>query len=378
MCTTRFKELVLPLIYSSVQFTRILTLRKFYKKLHDEDQKWDSIRRIPYSTPGRWVQKLDLTQLAFEDQTQSLEVDSILTQLFPLVPFLEIFLIHPSIVLSRRALASLGERDGASMLRHIGGLSYLAPPTPIPQDDPFVKLLRRCPNLESLDIIGQGLEPLDPDFPLHPVSLPNMDESHFQPLSLQKLRVLSLLSMHSSPLMLALLYSPLPSLHKLTVTPYDDLPFPNTLVGAMIRSHGEGLKSLLLFTPKSWPTRLRPSPPDLLVLAPQLRHLSLEMPLPRLSLEGLKEGAVTTLQSHDLQILSIPRPKSDFWPVLERLLNAKSLPRLAVIRARDVRWVRKGISVMALDTGVQGEMREWKRRLGRRGIRLLDADWRED
>jgi hypothetical protein len=264
------------------------------------------------------------------------------------------------------------------MLRHIGGLSYLAPPTPIPHEDPFVKLLRRCPNLESLDVIGQGLEPLDPDYPLHPVSLPDMDEPHFHPLSLQKLRVLSLLSMHSSPLMLALVHSPLPSLHKLTVTPYDDLPFPNMLVGALIRAHGEGLKSLLLFTPKSWPTRLRPSPPNLLVLAPSLRHLSLEAPLPRLSLDGLRDGEGAVLQSHGLQILSIPRPKPDFWPVLESLLNTKSLPCLAVIRARDVRWVRKGISVMALDTGVQGEMREWKRRLGRRGIRLLDADWRED
>jgi len=361
---TSAKEFALPLIYSNICVTQLSSLQKLFDKLHAADQKWDSIRRIPYSTPGRWVQCLDLSQLAFECQAQALQLDSILTNLFPLLPFLVELNINPSFIISRRALTSLGERDGAENLRKLRGLSYLAPPSPLPQDDPFVTLLHSCPNLEELDIVGLNLEPVEYEFPSHPISLPPMD--NFRPLRLPKLRVLCLLSMHSSPLMLALLCSPLPSLQKLTVTPYDDLPFPNALASTFIETHGGNLRSLLLLTPKKWPTRLRPSPNNIMTLASSLSHLSLELPLPHLTLS----------EPHPLQILSIPRPKSDFWPILERMLG--SLPHLQVVRARDVRWLRKGISTMALDTGVQGEMREWRRRLARRRIRLLDADWNDD
>jgi hypothetical protein len=30
-----------------------------------------------------------------------------------------------------------------------------------------------------------------------------------------------------------------------------------------------------------------------------------------------------------------------------------------------------------LETGVQGEMRNWRRRLDRRGVKVLDAAWKE-
>ncbi|EAU92562.1 hypothetical protein CC1G_06573 [Coprinopsis cinerea okayama7 len=364
VCKT-FREIALPLIYAHVRIAELSSLQKFYDKLHAADQKWDSIRRIPYSTPGRWVQSLDLSNLIFESRSQALQLDSILTSLFPLTPCLSSLYINPSFILSRRALYSLAERDGAANLRYIGGLSYTAPQSPTPHNDPFVRLFQCCPNLEHVEIIGQGLEPLDNDYPLHPVVLPPMDD--FQPLNLPKLRVLSMLSMHTSPLMLALLYSPLPVLKKLTLTPCDDLPFPNSLVSTFIATHGETLRSLLLFTPKAWPTRLGPSPESLLDDAPNLRHLSLEMPLPTLSIS----------EPHlELQILSIPRPNASFWPVLERMLPY--LPNLVMVRARDVRWLRKGISSMAVETGVQGEMRDWKRRLARRRIRLVDGDWNED
>jgi len=85
---------------------------------------------------------------------------------------------------------------------------------------------------------------------------------------------------------------------------------------------------------------------------------------------------LTLTEDHHLKTLSIPRPKGDFWPVLERLLS--HLPDLAVVRARDVRWVRQGISARAQEAGVQGEMKEWQRRLARRHIRVVDADWRSD
>ncbi|KAF8913248.1 hypothetical protein CPB84DRAFT_1760777 [Gymnopilus junonius] len=233
----------------------------------------------------------------------------------------------------------------------------------MPDEDPFVNLLRNCTNLEILVIVGQGLDPTELEIDLGGVDMPSL--TTFTPLYLPKLRILSLLSMHSSPLMLALLHSPLSSLKKLTVTPYHDIPYPTSLVSQFIAAHGLTLSSLILFTPKSWPTRLRPSPTNLLESAPNLNHLSLESPLPSLTLT----------QKHGLRILSIPRPTSEFWTIFERLLSL--LPDLAVLRARDVHWLKKGISSMAQEAGIQGEMRLWKRRLERRRVRLLDADWRE-
>jgi hypothetical protein len=338
-------------------------LTKFYDRLHTADQKWDSIRRIPYSSPGRWVQTLDLSEVAFEGQAQALLFDSLLTQLFPITPFLLNLSINPLFVLSRRALTSLAEREGSVNLRSISGLSYLSPLSSPPDEDPFVQLLNHCPNLEALVVVGQGLDPTELELAFGGADPPS-ETPHF-PLNLSKLSTITLLSMHSSPLMLALLNTPLPSLRKLTITPYEDIPYPTSLVSDFINTHGATLTSLSLFTPKSWPTRLRPSPDNLLTCAPNLNHLSLEAPLPVLILT----------EKHNLQILSIPRPKADFWRVLERCLPF--LPNLAILRTRDVRWLRKGISSMAQEAGVQGEMREWQRRLARWGIRLVDADGKE-
>ena len=189
----------------------------------------------------------------------------------------------------------------------------------------------------------------------------------FRLILLQKMN--STLSIHfpiPSALLMSLLQSPLPSLRKLTVTPYDDVPFPASLVSQLIFTHGKELKSLLLFKPKSWPTRLHPSPVDLLSTCPQLRHLSLENPLPVLRLEP---GA-----THPLRMLSIPRPASDWWPVLENLLPR--LPELCVPRMRDVRWLRKGVAGRAHEAGLQGQMKAWGKRLARYHILVVDADWK--
>ncbi|KAH0591173.1 hypothetical protein J132_04846 [Termitomyces sp. J132] len=356
-----FTEIALPLVYARVDLSTILSLERFQKRLHSAEQKWDSIRRIPYSTPGRWVQALELSKLAFTGQAEALQFDSILTSLFPLVPFLARLTLNPSFVLSRRALASLGERDEAVSLRSLQGISYVFGPMALWERDPFIGLLRNCIYLEELDVVGQGSDPAELEFNFQDAG--DFPPESFKPLNLQRLKTLSLLSMFSSPLMMALLFSSLPSLRKLMLTPYDDIPYPSSLVSRFISVHGEMLQSLLLLTPKSWPTRLHPSPRTLLEISPHLRHLSLEQPIPALVLAG----------THPLQILSIPRPTSDLWHALETLLLR--LPELRVIRTRDVRWLRIGMNSRAQEAGVQGEMREWSKRLSRRGVRLLDADW---
>lgn len=353
------------MFYSYVRITAVASLEKFYKRLHAADQKWDSIRRIPYSTPGRWVQILDLSEL----QSEALLLDSILTQLFPLIPFLTQLTLHPTFVLSRRATASLAYRESSINIRVLEGISYV-PTSCSPEEDLLVQLLRFCPNLEQLEVINEGLQPMDPE--LEPLfesqSRGMLLPPNFTPLHLPYLHTLNILSMPWSPLLLCLLHSPLPSLTKLIITPYDDVPYPISLASQFINTHGETLRSLLLFTPRTWPTTLRPSPPTLLQTSPNLRHLSLELPLPRLVVPS------SSSTTYPLQILSIPRPNTEFWKVLERLLPV--MPSLRAIRARDLRWLRPGMTARALEAGVQGELREWRRRLAPRGIRVLDADWK--
>lgn len=302
---------------------------------------------------------------------QTLQLDSILTQLFPLIPCLQRLSINPSFTPSRRALLSLAHREGSINLRTLEGFQYARAISPIPDEDPFVQLLRHCPNIEELDITGQGIDPTELELTLEQPSTDDnphaftLAATSFTPLNLPKLRMLTLLSMHHSPLMLALLLSPLPALMKLTMTPYDDIPFPISLSSQFIATHGLNLQSLLLYTPKSWPTRLHPSPSNLLSSCPKLRHLSLEKPLPQLEL----------FETHPLQILSIPRPSIDFWPALENLFPM--LPHLHVLRAREVKKLQKGLSSRAQQAGFQGEVQVWKRRLLRRGVRVLDTEWNE-
>ncbi|KAG6851335.1 hypothetical protein H0H93_005733 [Arthromyces matolae] len=353
------REIALPLVYATVDLATILSLQRFQKQLHLAEQKWDSIRRIPYSTPGRWVQSLNLSELTCTGPAEAFQIDSLLTSLFPLVPFLAHLSLNHSVTLSRWAIASLGDRAEAVNIRSLQGINYK--PSNSWQNDPFIGLLRNCVNLIELEMVWQGFEPVEMD-----TDGGDLPPNSFQALHLPKLKTLSLLSMFNSPLMMAMLFSPLPCLRKLMLTPHDDIQYPVSLVSRFIQVHGKELQSLLLVTPKTLLTRLHPSPSTLLETSPHLRHLSLENPVPPL---------ILTTRSHPLQIISIPRPNPDLWQTLQAILPR--LPELRIIRSRDVRWLRTGMNSIAQLAGVQGEMREWSKRLSRRGIRFLDADWSE-
>ncbi|KAF9229028.1 hypothetical protein BS17DRAFT_770929 [Gyrodon lividus] len=369
-----FQEMASPLLYSNIKIRTVSCLDQFTSRLYTADQKWDSIRRIPYSTPGRWVQIFDLSKIAATlDSRQAFAVDSLLTKLFPLMPFLEKLSLPSALPLSRRAFTSLINRDGNSNLRALSGICYdvsfsSAVST---EEDPSVQLLQTCHNLERLEITGNAINPVDLDsFPdgLEVIQVPSSTVR----LDLPHLHSITLLSMPSSSLMYALLNTSLPHLRALSITPYDDIPFPGAFASRFLDIHGKSLWTLSFFTPKSWPTRLHPSPCTLFHTCPNLRHLSLECPLPVLVLPDATNSPQVILP---LQIISIPRPKEDFWRTLERLLP--SLPSLKIVRMRDVRWLRRGMNNHAQEAGVQGEMRDWRRRLARKGIRLLDGDWKE-
>ncbi|KAI0347648.1 hypothetical protein BDW22DRAFT_1403892 [Trametopsis cervina] len=355
------KDVALPLYYRHVQFTTSCALERFTDLLLAADQRWDSIRRIPYSTPGRWVQVLDLTDLRCSFWSDVCHTDELLTRLFPLLPFLKHLVLNDTLPLSRRVLTSMCTRDGNERLKSIRGVKLVS--SAVDFDDPFLTLIHCCVNLEELGFTGSGIETLLIDSPT-----PSVDPGYVQPkpLHLPYLRRLSIVSMHSSPVMFALLHADLPSLSHLTVTPYDDVTIGSSLVPTFIEKHGSKLRSLHLYAPKSWPTMLFPSPTTLLHTCPQLYHISLESPLPTLTICSI-------YPKHPLQIISIPRPIPEFLSVLESLLP--KLPNLRIVRARDVRWLRAGMSSHAMEAGVQGELRQWKQRLARRGIKVVDATW---
>lgn len=352
------------------------SLERFTSRLHSADQKWDSIRRIPYSAPGRWVQALDISQM--DCIGEAFVVDELLTKLFSLLPCLAHFISNTSLVMSRRAFSALTFRDGTQYLKTLRGIK--APATredsvsAVDVDtDPLVQLVRNSPHLEELEVVGPGFDSVDVDFAAQFTdSNFEVDRSAKAPLSLRDLNTLTIVSTHSSPLMYALLGTELPFLRRLTLTPYDDVPYPASLVSRFIQVHGASLRSLYLLTPRDvWPTTLHPSPKDLLITCPQLNHLSLESPLPKLTLPFADNRTIP----HPLQILSIPRPKSDYLAMIEAMVPV--MKNLKVLRARDVKWLRHGMTPRALEAGVQGEMREWRRRLNLRGIAVLDAENRD-
>ncbi|KAH9858234.1 hypothetical protein C2E23DRAFT_769862 [Lenzites betulinus] len=350
----------LPLLYTHINIPSLQALAKLTARLHTADAQWDSIRRIPYSAPGRWIRTLDISTLCLASSDDAFHLDAFLNTISRMVPFMSTLVVNPQFAWSQRTVSSLADREGANNLRVLKGvrlrtsLQYT--------DDPFVELLRACTRLEELDISGSGVDLLDLVASRDITPPP----AHFLPLHLPFLSRLTILSMPTSPALYALLHSPLPALRRLTLTPYDDHSVPSSLTSRFISTHGVHLTSLYLHVVKQWPTAVFPSPTTLLDTCPSLEHLSLELPLPALTL--------TVAQQHHLKILSVPRPTSEFLVVLERLLP--KLPHLCIVRSRDVKWLRGGMSERAQQAGVQGEMQYWKRKLGRRRIQLLDAEWK--
>jgi hypothetical protein len=166
------------------------------------------------------------------------------------------------------------------------------------------------------------------------------------------------------------------------VTPYNGRH--TAQLSALLATHGRGLTSLRINTPLHSPTSTGDAPPPqppppVLTSCPELHYLSLDQPLPELLLvpeaPRALDGPSRDAHPHPLRALTIPRPSARFLREVEAQLPR--LPSLGVVRARAVRWLRAGVSRKALEAGVQGEMHEWRRRFARRGVRLVDGEWRD-
>jgi hypothetical protein len=366
-------------LHEEIHLPTLSSLQRFTNLLYVAEQKWDSIRRIPYSTPGRWVRTLDVSVISRSAPTVSdspncgaPRADDFLTQLVPYLPFLEALVLDAGMRHSRRFLYALAEKDGAERLRSLTGLyvpdTSIVTPAAI-ADDSIPYLLRQLSGLEELGLVGPGVDALELDAPALDELDADSEEDKAalgQEMSshLSRLRVLSAISLPAGPTMAMLIVASLPRLREVTVTPYEGVPGAQT--SALVKRHGPKLDKLAFSSPGGgWPTILYPSPSGILSSYPSLSELLLCSPFPDLFLPDHPSTAT------NLRSLTISRPASDLLGVL---INIHLLPKLAEVRIRDVRWLRAGMAVKAREAGVQGEMREWRRRLARRGVVLLDAD----
>lgn len=356
------------------------------------DQRWDNLRRIPHSTPGRWVQSLDIATLSTDlsSRTSRLKADTMLTDILNLTPFLTQFVSDPKFMLSSRAIRALGgEARSSARLRVIRGLfagedSMSMPASPwLLAKDPLIALLRGCAStLETLEVVGAGATQSEDEV----ASLILQHELSFSPIHIPHLHTLALLGVPCSPLFFTLIYSSLPTLLRLTLTVYPSRHSreAQSFSAAFLAAHGQTIESLILPTPPDWP------PPDyvgtftappqgtqafidhsILHLLPKLARLNLSFPLPPLLLVPEKSSALKTLL--------FPRPIAALLPFVTEMArgNGEHGSGLRKIVWTKARWLRSDVgasSRMARTAGDQAEMLRWRRALVKLGVQLLDAD----
>ncbi len=303
----------------------------------------------------------------------------------------------------------LGTRDGAERLRALKGVKYdtyaAVPQEPsghrprtVVTNDPLTELVRNCHGLEELEVVGLGLDDLDVMIAEDNSMARNELLNSLSPSPLHllpNLHTLTLLSTPASDLFLRLINAPLSSLRSLIITPYGDIPTPLSLITPFLAVHGSKLRTLVLFTPKSWPTVIYPPPSDLLLLLPNLTALSLEKvrlsltppPLPLPSSTTTSTSTTTTtpkrererVPGHPLTTLWIALPTPDLREALvQHLLLPGALPTSGkCARARRAGRRRACPHARSRRGGYQGEMRSWRRTLARFKVRMLDAEGRE-
>ncbi|KAG8993613.1 hypothetical protein FRB94_010526 [Tulasnella sp. JGI-2019a] len=434
-----FKDITLPLLYCRVSINTTASLQLLRNTLADADLRWDHLRRIPYSTPGRWLISLDVSSLA----VPTLVADTALTQLFLLAPLLEEVTLNPigAGMLSRRALRSL--LDANSRLRVLKGLGVCYGDAE--RDQEILNLLYVSSALEVLELVGSGFGDVDDD-EIVPIDVPAVDiepmDRHDIHLHLPALRSLSVIAIPDSPVAAALYSASLPSLRNLVLTSYHTHPVDDQVLAAQalgiattptggpglvggfpgpqptpssssstsifLDAHGAQLTNLTLKAPPDWPPLPFTPPTTILSTCPRLHDLALVDGKSGHGSSAAGFEAERLLRfdmpdkPHPLQFVTISRPDDTLLSSLEAglrphkapsprrpslssssspIANTRStslLPNLGMIRFTSVRWMKSTYSAGALNAGTSGGMRRWRACLRRFGVRVLDMDGRSE
>lgn len=256
-------------------------------------------------------------------------------------------------------MGSFSFRDGAQNLRRLNGVRYGYDEFSVSREDPLTVMISQLPGLEELEVRGFGAEMSD--------SMAVAWDHHqprLQPFVLPRLHSLKIVGIPASPLLDRLVVTPLPSLRSVVITPYEAW----SSINALLAAHFATISSIVFYTPQSWPMMRFLPPRNLFNLLPNLKSLSIETSNFAFELPVVD----VFLRGPPLQILSVSRPTAALREEFFRFLPYLSC--LRAVKARDVRWAKKGISDRAREAGFQGEMLTWRRLLNQRQILMLDAD----
>ncbi|GHJ89359.1 hypothetical protein NliqN6_5761 [Naganishia liquefaciens] len=405
------KPILEKVLYSSPYLPTVDRLCAFASSVLKGDSRWDSLKRIPYSTPGRYVQVLDLSHLdeplgeASRDEefasTQGglnslagngLRLNGCLNTLFPLLPHLEVLILPSSIPVAPSTLRALQSAPSRSKAKVIHGLvlTQAVEPKPIKHEsadatsdlDSMIRFLKAFPNLRDVSIKGYG--DIDPGF--------SITHNPQPPLDLQRLESMTLHGVKSGLFIGALCdqEASLPSLRRLDLTCYAHQP--GDLTVDLLRVHGSKLHSLTLRAPTDWPPLRIPPPSETLFLCPHLQVLKFLDSNTLPPTETFEDPALpfTAAQHCSLRHLSIskwstapafrdgPHPPStgQFEQLIETLIRNLP-PNLDDVTVEGFTWLRKPLGKAGMSAGVNGVCRRLSGALAVRGVRMLDKDGTE-
>ncbi|PVG01830.1 hypothetical protein CPB86DRAFT_752506 [Serendipita vermifera] len=350
-----FKEAMLPIFYSKPFLPSFDAFILFVERLLKAQARWDNLRRIQYSEPGRWVETLNLTWFEPAPGTLRLQFDKRLAQLFTVIPFLSELVLNPEFSVTRQTLQALAESEAAYSLKRLSGVHIPCHQhVNFPHTEALTNLLRACVNLKHLELVGTGLD-LEGD-------LPDPDAIYSpHALSLPSLVSVSIVHAPFSPILQALAHADIPCLGSLTISVYTDVETSDAT--KFLCAHASKITNLMLLPAQTWPSSTTRIRPDILKLCPNLRRLYL--PIVPQTLERPEMPCQVT-------VLSVPRPTLEF---LSGVIDP-AMPHLRQVQVRELKYVPSRLGHAAANTGNNRIMLEWRRKLSLRGGVVLDSTGR--
>ncbi len=369
--------LILKCLYHAPHLTHTIAFRRLCEAVLRGERRWDSLKRIPHSIPGRYITSLDLSALVPRLDRKAgpsdyLLVNNCLASVLPLMPNLVELKLPTEIGIGWSTLRVIQTSAVAQQLRVLEGVRLQQTLNNRGQD-PVVALLQTMPNLEAVGVSGLGS--MDDGFEWD--QFPSAQD----PLVLPKLHSLTLKGIKHGLFISNLINSTLPTLRRLAISSY--ATFPNDLTQDLIRAHGPKLTSLTFLPTNEWPAVSIAACPTVLKVCPNLLHLAnLTLscaPIP----ETFARNAVDA--PHPLERLTISRwsnSTSQSTPairpdkVLQMLFSnlATVTPHLRTIQVENFSWLRRDLGKAAMETGINGTLRKWAATFATRGVMVVDKD----
>jgi hypothetical protein len=341
--------------------------------------KWSDIHLRRQSTPGRYVQSLDMAKVAHH--CKALALPARCTRCHHIADTWEDILdVSPNIDTLRIQVGSRG------LIRRLRGKA-------VEKTLKVLDIYLRCQNVEEecelVEALGRfdGIERLMIRSLHGPEELAwDIQEDRVLPLPFARLDSLHTIMFDveflAGPLSHFLIRSELPSLRSLARSPnHADADLQSIFQG----KHAQSLRSIT-YLPIQQPSMMVTCPPpvNLLIMHPNLLNLAWLFRSRLDRLYEIIEAGRGGLLAHPLKTLTLPKWQSarsgtnPRTPVTHSLilqgLLSRPMPNLVEVRIDDHKWLTPSLGVTALSAGDQGEIRGWAEKLKIIGVDLLAED----